>query len=236
MEDKKPKLKSWVANYFYAKLSEYQHYLEEVVRLCDSSLTRFEGRLPYDEKEGRLLTYAYGSLNNMVQTLKDAGSVFLPKKIGWGDIKGLRHGEFFYLSRNASTHDGNPVINTWADGRFYVGYDIERFDSYGNFIKIERPTQDVRQFTLEFSLDLYNFISDRLESISGADELSHPVIGSDEVGKIMESEIVPEDVKQLFSDNLEEMMRQAGAAKSEPIKKALSQVRSGIEFIERINS
>lgn len=234
MEDQVLKSKSWVANYFCSKVREYQHYLEQVVGHCDSSLARFGRHLPPEDNEGRLLTYAYGSLNNMVQTLKDGGSVFLPTAIGWGDIKKLRHGEFFYLSRNASTHDGNPIINGWADGKYYVAQDIERFDGYGKFIKIQRPVEDVRTFTLEFSLDFYDLLEARLTLLGDQHELTQPVIGPSEIEQIMSSTLIPEDVKSLFADQIDEIKEKVGQIKADPVANALEQIRKGADYIQRV--
>lgn len=234
MEEKVLKSKSWVANYFYSKVCEYQHYLEQVVGHCDTSLARFNKKLPLVDGEGRLLTYAYGSLNNLVQTLKDGGSVFLPASISWGDIKKLRHGEFFYLSRNAATHDGNPIINAWVDGRYYVGSDIERFDGHGKFIKIQRPTEDVRAITLQFSDDFYKLLAARLKLLGNDHLLTQPLIGASEIEQIMESQLIPEDVKSVFSANIEEIKEKAGQIKADPIAKALEQIRIGVDYIRRV--
>lgn len=235
MEEKVLKSKSWVANYFYSKVCEYQHYLEQVVGHCDSSLARFAQKLPPGDNEGRLLTYAYGSLNNMVQTLKDGGSVFLPTAITWTDIKTLRHGEFFYLSRNAATHDGNPIIDAWVDGRYYVGKDIERFDGFGKFIKIQRPVKDVRTFTLEFSHDFYCFLADRLTLLGDDHQLTQPIIGPSEIEQIMGSQLIPEDVKSLFAGQIDEIKEKARNIKSDPVAKALEQIRTGADYIRRVS-
>lgn len=235
MEEKVRKSKSWVANYFCSKLGEYQHYLEQVVGYCDSSLARYGRNLPPAENEGKFLTYAYGSLTNMVQTLKDGGSVFLPTAITWGDIKNLRHGKFFYLSRNASTHDGNPIISGWKDGKYYVANDIERFDDYGKFVRIERPDEDVRLFTLEFSVDFYNLLTERLSLLGEEHELTQPMIGPSEIDQIMESQFIPEDERSLFSDQLDEIKKQAGQLKADPVARALEQIRTGVDYIQRVS-
>lgn len=234
MDEKVLKSKSWVANYFYSKVCEYQHYLEQVVGHCDSSFERFGRQLPPGDNEGRLLTYAYGSLNNMVQTLKDSGSVFLPTAISWGDIKKLRHGEFFYLSRNAATHDGNPIINAWVDGRYYVASDIERFDGYGKFVKIQRPVEDVRTFTLEFSLNFYDLLAARLTLLGDDHQLTLPLIGASEIEQIMGSQLIPEDVKSLFSGQIDEIKQKVEQIKHDPVEKTLEKIRAGIDYIRRV--
>jgi len=234
VEDKVLKSKSWVANYFCSKVCEYQHYLEQVVSHCDTSLGRFSQKLLPVQNDLRLLTYAYGPLNNMVQTLKDSGSVFLPTAISWGDIKKLRHGEFFYLSRNASTHDGNPIINGWANGKYYVAHDIERFDGYGNFIKIQSPVKDVRTFTLEFSLDLYDLLAARLKLLGDDHQLIQPLIGPSEIEQIMGSQMIPEDVRNLFSGQIDEIKEKAGQIEVDPVAKALEQIRTGVDYIRRV--
>src|SRR5690606_34918322 len=80
----------------------------------------------------------------------------------------LHHGEFMWRSRNAATHDGNPIINIWADGRYYVSKDIQRFETNKKasprLITIPAPTVDVAQFCLEFAQDFCYFLVNRLES------------------------------------------------------------------------
>lgn len=234
MDERVLKSKSWVANYFYSKVCEYQHYLEQVVGHCDSSFERFGLKLTSRNNEGRLLTYAYGSLNNMVQTLKDSGSVFLPTALSWGDIKKLRHGEFFYLSRNAATHDGNPIINAWVDGRYYVASDIERFDGNGKFIKIQRPVEDVRTFTLEFSLDFYDLLTARLTLLGDDHQLTFPLIGASEIEQFMGSDLISEDLRSLFAGQIEEIKEKAQHIKHDSVEKALEQIRTGIDYIRRV--
>lgn len=235
MEEKVLKANSWVANYFNSKVCEYQHYLEQVVGHCDTSLVGFSQNPLPGFNDLRLLTYPFGSLSNIVQTLKDGGSVFLPTPITWADIKTLRHGEFFYLSRNASTHDGNPIINGWVDGKYYVAHDIERFDGNGKFIKIQRPVEDVRTFTLEFSLDLYGLLAARLTLLGDDHQLIQPLIGPSEIEQIMGSQMIPEDVKKLFSGQLDVIKETAGQIKVDPVAKALEQIRKGVEYIRRVS-
>ncbi len=138
----------WVSSFFKSKVKEFNFFLRSVVECCDQSMDRFhKGQQSNEQTESRIV-YTFSAFSNTVQSLKDSGSTFLKPKIVWSDIEGLRHGTFIWLSRNAATHDGNPVISGWADGRYFVPKDIHRFDSSGKLIEIPAPTVDVPNFVL----------------------------------------------------------------------------------------
>lgn len=110
----------WVSSFFKSKVKEFDFFLRSVVECCDQSMDRFhKGQQGNEQTESRIV-YTFSAFSNTVQSLKDSGSTFLKPKIVWSDIEGLRHGTFIWLSRNAATHDGNPVISGWADGRYFV--------------------------------------------------------------------------------------------------------------------
>ena len=155
----------WVSGFFKSKVKEFDFCLRSVVECCDQSMDRFRKGVQGNEKTENKIVYAFSAFTNTVQSLKDAGSTFLTPKITWSDIEGLRHGAFIWLSRNAATHDGNPVISGWADGRYFVPKDIHRFDSSGKLIEIPAPNVDVAQFSLEFANDFSNFLMLRLGSL-----------------------------------------------------------------------
>lgn len=224
--------KKWVANFFRAKIEEYQYYLSAVVQGCDKSLGRFRSGLDQIPVENRVMIYAYGSLTNMVQTIKDSGSVFIEPAITWSDIKQLRHGEFFYLSRNAATHDGNPIVDLWSDGRFYIGADIERFDDKGRFVSIQRPESDVRTFVLEFSQDFYEFLAERLTPMIGDDRLNGISLTPEIMTRMMESEHVPQFAKDMLEDNLEQIQASISEAKFDPVVDMLASIEVGREYIK----
>jgi hypothetical protein len=114
-------------------------------------------------------------------------------------MKKLRHGGFMYDVRNAITHDGNPVIDAWADGLFFVAANIVRINDKNQIVIIEPPKIDVRQFCLEFSLDFAGLLGETLQQISHEDQFSMSVLSIDEVeAAVRASNVIPPFVKENF--------------------------------------
>lgn len=219
----------WVATFFKSKVGEFEFFLRSVVECCDQSMHRFCNKQQGNEQTENRIVYAFSAFSNTVQTLKDAGSTFLKPKITWSDIKDLRHGTFMWLSRNAATHDGNPVISAWADGRYYVPNDIHRFDSTGNLIKIPAPTVDVAQFCLEFAQDFSGFLATRLSS-SGSVEGAKLNIA--EIQQFLRSPVVPAFVRQLFDERSVEIESALAKMEMDPARGAVASLRAIMNFCE----
>lgn len=161
--------------------------------------------------------------------LKTPGSTFLKPKIVWSDIEGLRHGTFIWLSRNAATHDGNPVISGWADGRYFVPKDIHRFDSSDKLIEIPAPTVDVAQFCLEFAKDFSNFLLLRLSSLG---PIEVPRTSIEDIEKSLDSVMVPAFARQIFTAHKSQIERALMLVKSDPIGDAISLLRETVTYCE----
>ncbi|WP_321876612.1 hypothetical protein [Paraburkholderia bannensis] len=214
----------WLANFFKAKVAEYSYHLKQIIDGCDESLQIFKNQQPQPEGLGRRVIYAFGSLSNALQTLKDSSETFLSPNITWGDVRKLRHGSFFYLSRNAATHDGNPVISAWVDGKFHVPQDIKRFHD-GKVISIPAPSEDAKTFCLEFSADLSEFLIGRLESIDVAMRDLGPMYDASEIALMMQSQIVPEFAKKLVNAQLDNIRAMLANVRVDPIGGALDELR-----------
>ncbi|WP_156814507.1 hypothetical protein [Burkholderia lata] len=209
----------WVASFFRSKVKEFDFCLRSVVECCDQSMLRFRtGQQGDEQTEGRIV-YAFSAFSNTVQTLKDAGSTFLKPKITWSDIEGLRHGKFIWLSRNAATHDGHPVISAWADGRYFVPNDIHRFGPGGDLIEISAPTVDAAQFCLEFAKDFSAFLAARLSS-AGPIEGATPNIA--EIQHFLKSPAVPDFAREMFETNRVEIERALTQVKIDPVRDAVA--------------
>jgi len=204
----------WVSSYFKSKVKEFDFCLRSVVECCDQSMHRFRNGQQSDEETENRIVYAFSAFSNTVQTLKDAGSIFLTPKITWSDIEVLRHGKFIWLSRNAATHDGNPVISALVDGRYFVPNDIHRFGLSGDLIKIPAPNVDAAKFCLEFAQDFSAFLATRLSSLSPV-EGTKPNIA--EIQQFQHSPVVPAFVRELFDEQKAEIERALTQMKMDPV-------------------
>src|SRR5690348_17328065 len=102
------------------KIQEVRFRLSELLELCSQSRRRFAVNDPDAAGSGRVLNYHFGAFSSLVQTIKDILPVVACRAISWSDLSAIRHAEFMHSVRNAITHDGNPVINMWIEGRYYV--------------------------------------------------------------------------------------------------------------------
>ncbi|WP_431080464.1 hypothetical protein [Pseudomonas thivervalensis] len=219
----------WVSSFFKSKIGEFDFCLRSVVECCDQSMHRFHNGQQGNESTENRIVYAFSAFSNTVQTLKDAGSTFLKPKITWRDIENLRHGKFMWLSRNAATHDGNPVISAWSDGRYYVPNDIHRFGSNGELIKIPAPAVDVAQFCLEFASDFSVFLEARLNSLGPIDGAALNIA---EIQHFLRSPVVPDFARQLFEERKAEIESAIARVKLDPIGDAVVSLLAITKFCE----
>jgi hypothetical protein len=218
-----------VATFFKSKVGEFEFFLHSVIECCDLSMHRFQNKQHSNEKTEKRIIYAFSAFTNTVQTLKDAGSTFLKPKITWSDISKLRHGKFIWLSRNAATHDGNPVISAWVDGRYYVPNDIYRLDFDGRLIKIPAPSEDVIQFCLEFAQDFSDFLAAHLSS---SNTIEGTNLDIKEVQKFLHSSVVPDFVRHLFSEHIVEIENALDQVQMNPIADAVASLRAIVKYCE----
>jgi hypothetical protein len=217
----------WVSSFFRSKVKEFDFCLRSVVECCDQSMHRFRSGQQGNEQTENRIVYAFSAFSNTVQTLKDAGSTFLQPKVTWSNIEGLRHGRFIWLSRNAATHEGNPVISAWVDGRYFVPNDIHRFGPTGDLIKIPAPTVDAGQFCLEFAHDFSALLATRLNSLG---PLEGPKPDIAEIQQFLQSPMVPAFVRQLFDERKAEIGCALAQAKADPVGDAIDSLHSIMTF------
>lgn len=217
----------WVANYFRSKVDEFRYRLEEIVSACDTSLSCAMAGRNHPESTGKHVTYGFSAFSNLVQTLKDSASSFLDNEISWRSIKALRHGQFFYMSRNAATHDGNPIISCWVDGYFYVPSDIRRLvslDGKKKLIVIPSPMADIRKVCLEFSSDFANLLAECLSGMERTLFLLGPSYDAGEVAAFMDSDRVPQFAKELFTQNAEHFETMVRVCRFDPIEDSVAKL------------
>lgn len=199
-----------IANFYGSKLEELRFHLENIVDSCDESLKLFKLGQQHNDKTGRPLTFSFSSYANTIQTLKDAAGMLKEGALPWSEITSLRHGSFMKGARNAITHDGNPIISAWADGRYFVPNKIvrlERIKGQDKVVVIEPPTADVRQFCLEFTADFASLLSKTLKEIPDNDCLSMTIFDIREIDEVFqESSFIPEFAKKLVAEQCDRIL------------------------------
>lgn len=212
----------WVLNFLRSKIKEWGFHLDWLTTCCDRSMSRVRhGQAQSDDDHSQVI-YAFSSFSNAIQTLKDAGSALFDEGLRWSDIDQLCHGNFIRLSRNAATHDGNPIISGWADGKFFVPNNIRRLDHKGDEIEITAPTVDARQFCLEFSQDFSELLLSRLVLI---EEKEGPKWSVEELETGLQSHMVPEEVRQIFQAKRAEIEQAISSATFKPAQDAIASLR-----------
>lgn len=217
------KHQSAVANYIAGKTSEFQYQLNTIVTECDKSCVAFHS---HNEFDGAIVAYGFSAFVNVIQSLKDAITTFSGSPLTWADIGQLPHGTFMYQARNAATHDGNPIVNAWVDGKFYVATNINRLDMRGNPIEIIRPEADIRTISIQFAAGFSTLLRDRLTPLLGQFEIAGSPVNSTELQAIInDSSLIPDDVKQMISANHDDIVKAIeNASPFDPVKKAIMQV------------
>ncbi|MHB8149521.1 MAG: hypothetical protein ACYDIB_05120 [Desulfobulbia bacterium] len=187
------------AHFLEHKICEYHFLLSEFIIICDRSLENFNTKHEQLEGDGKLINYRFSALASQVQTLKDIVPVLVDKTVAWSDFADVRHTDFMHGARNAMTHDGNPLVNLWVDGKYYVAGPFVRYDTIKKkTIKVTPPLVDVKTSTLEFTNDLAIKIHKLIESVASEPEIALPVYGIEFFDKAIQHPAIPQFAKELY--------------------------------------
>ena len=226
------KHQSAVSNYIAGKVRELAFHLRAIVDACDFSYAAHLRGDPCPSDAG--IVHGFSGFTNAMQSLKDGLKQIGGEPLSWSDIAELRHGDFFGKARNAVTHDGNPIINAWVDGHYFVATNIDRLDAHGQAIAIERPREDVRTMCLAFALDFSAALGDRLEPLGGRFQIGGSPFDDEELQEIVSaSEIIPEPIKQMVASRREEIRAAiVNAEPIDPVEKALRELANLVTYCE----
>ncbi|MGB5778156.1 MAG: hypothetical protein WBH10_03660 [Allopontixanthobacter sediminis] len=209
--------KRWVANHFKGKVKELDYQLMTLVDACDHSLALFTASAETAAGNGAAVTYSFSALANVVQTMKDAVKTVTGHQLNWSDINALRHGAFLHAARNAITHDGNPVVSAWADGRYYVPAKIIRIGRQGEIITIDPPLDDIRTVCLAFASDFCGLVSNALTGVVGEPDLAGSIFDIADLDEFFaESLIIPDSVKAIFASNRDQVVAEMESTIHDP--------------------
>lgn len=223
----------WVANHFAEKVEELHYQLAAVVDACDRSLLLFASAQQVPSGNRKAVVFSFSSFTNVVQTLKDAAGTVTGETLSWSRIEKLRHGSFMHHARNAATHDGHPVIDSWVDGRYFVASKIVRLNNRHEVIEMAAPRQDIRTLCLEFSVDFCRLM---IKALSGTRELTRlrgPLVDMPELEEaVRESQVIPEFAKQLFEGNRHKVSEMLAADSRNPVALAIARIEEVIRYTE----
>ncbi|RRQ24522.1 hypothetical protein D5687_01935 [Guyparkeria sp. SCN-R1] len=213
MDEQKTHHKMVVGSFIKNKLQEYEYFLQKVADICTLTHKNFlSGVCPANSGQEDV-NFIFNALVNTFQSLKDSLATATGEPLVWSRFADVRHFHFFKECRNAVTHDGMQIIDGWADGRYFVASDVERFDNRGRLISIEAPKDDVLTLCLEFSTDFM------VEIDKIAVELGQNIPTQSHVDKMnyiescMSNSFVPDFARDLFKQSRDDIAQQLKAHK-----------------------
>lgn len=214
-----------VAGYLKGKIKEFNFQLQAVVDSCAHSVRHSTSGQPNPAGNMEAVIYGFSAFTNAMQSLKDAVEIVTETPLVWSQITALRHGNFIRNARNAATHDGNPIISSWAGGRYFVPLDIYRYGKNGRLIRINRPTEDVRTICLEFANDFAKLLQDRLIPHAEMMQSGTPTTAEELEAIIHEVHIIPAFVKEMLARKRDEITQAiAEIPPVRPVVQAISEL------------
>jgi hypothetical protein len=195
--------------------------LSELGNVCQNSRHRFEAGDPPASGDGRLVNFHFAAFSSLVQTIKDILPVVSGQELTWSGISDVRHMRFMHAVRNAITHDGNPVVNLWADGRFYIACDFVRLDSRGKPVEFKAPAEDIETLAVQFTDDLCSYLRSVLSPLRGNQALSGPLYGAEFFDNAINHPAVPVFAKNLYAGADRSAVEQSRA---DPVTELLSEL------------
>jgi hypothetical protein len=191
---------SQFAHFMLHKVRETRFRMTELLDVCESSRQNFILKKPTSDGEGARVNYHFAALSSLIQTLKDVLPVMSGEAVTWSSLSAVRHIVFMRAVRNAITHDGNPVINLWVDGRFYVACDFLRIDQHGAKVLVTAPADDLAKVSLEFAIDLSDQLRTHIEPLIGRAALTAPMYGVEFFAKASQHPAIPAFAEPLLSE------------------------------------
>lgn len=236
MQELAERHRRWVANHFSGKVKELHYHLAAIVAASDQSLRLFASGHEVPSTNSQAVVYGFSAFANVIQTLKDATKTVTSEQLPWSKIESLRHGAFMRDARNAATHDGNPVVSAWVDGRYFIPAKISRLGDRGQPIEIPAPAEDIRTLCLEFTEDFCQLLRKTLleaESVAHLKGASFSMAELEEA--IAESQVMPEFAKQLFASNRQEIATSLRNVEHDPVTQAICNLDEVISYCELIS-
>ncbi|NYF20264.1 hypothetical protein HDC36_001725 [Xanthomonas sp. JAI131] len=195
-----PTRRTQSAYFLLHKTREIRFRLSELLNVCETSRWRFAKNEPPIEGGGQLVNFHFSALSSIVQTIKDLIPVISEKTVTWTDLSNIRHMQFMHSARNAITHDGNPVVNMWADGRYYIAIDFLRLDRNQNPVSVKAPLEDIETLSIQFTMDLCSYLKEMISPLLESPALTGPLYGAEFFDNAIKHPAVPEFVRRLYAE------------------------------------
>ncbi|RMQ31132.1 hypothetical protein ALP86_103165 [Pseudomonas amygdali pv. mori] len=237
MEDFSVRHRRFVANYFAGKVKELHFQLAIVINGCDQSLKIFTRGDEISRGNNRAVLYGFSAFTNVIQTLKDSVKTVTNEQLDWSKISLLRHGSFMHNVRNAATHDGNPVINGWADGRYFIATKIIRLDARNKIVEVPAPIEDVRAICLEFAKDFCHLLRETLLAAEIVDDLKESMFDIAAVEEAFaNSTLIPDFARELLANTRDELKNSLKEIKYDPIADAIRELDVAIQYCDSVTA
>ncbi|MEE9309579.1 MAG: hypothetical protein V3U64_01020 [Cocleimonas sp.] len=192
-------------HYLEHTIREFEFRLTEVIDLCDESLKCFNTSSPKTkDNTGSKINYAFSAFVGLLQTLKDVLPIVLDENVIWSDLDSVRHLQFMKQCRNSITHDGMPIINLWAEGKFYIACDFYRVNNQGKTELVYAPEQDIATICKEFSIDFISLIKGLIDNRLSLLNSCTPLYDKHFTGLAMNHPAIPDFARKLHFSILDE--------------------------------
>jgi len=188
------------AYFLLHKVRETKFRLSELLNVCQASRRRFDAKRPNPEGGSQIVNFHFAAFSSLVQTIKDILPVVSERKVAWSDLSDIRHAQFMREVRNAITHDGNPVINLWADGRYYVACDFVRLNEKQQPARVRAPVEDIETIVIQFTSDLCSHLRNQVLPLLGQEALAGPMYGLEFFENAINHPAVPEFARRLYAE------------------------------------
>ena len=211
------------AHFLAHTVQEIRFRFLEVSDVCEESRRRFAAQQPQAKGDGKLINYRFAAFSSLVQTIKDILPVILERTVSWSSLSHIRHLHFMKSIRNAVAHDGNPVINLWVDGCYYVACDFVRLGWNHQPLAVKAPIEDVHTIIVEFTEDLCSYLRDAFSHYVGDQTLIGPLYGQEFFNTAINHPAIPEYAQRLYGE-LDRSALQLDPC--EPLSEALKELDS----------
>lgn len=219
----------WVAHHFLGKVKEFNYQLKSIIEACDESLRLFPSETERSTSFAPTVVFGFSSFANVALTLRDQASTILEKEIRWAEIYKSRHGDFIHKCRNAITHDGHPIFESWVEGRWYVLSPIMRINR-NKLVMIPAPDVDARTFCLEFAHDYSRHLKDALAPALNSPVYQGALYTFDELKDKFNSKHIPSFAQEIFENNGEIIQHGLAKMTNDPIAEASQRLDQLAEY------
>jgi hypothetical protein len=220
------------AHFLAHTVQEIRFRFLEVSDICQESRRRFAAQQPQVKGCGKLVNYRFAAFSSLVQTIKDILPVILERSVSWSSLSHIRHLQFIKSIRNAVAHDGNPVINLWVEGRYYVACDFVRLGPNQQPVAVKAPAEDVHTIVSEFTEDLCSYLRDVFSHYVGNQSLIGPLYGQEFFATAINHPAIPEFAQRLYRESDHSALK---LDPSEPLSEALEELDSLVALCRTAN-